>query len=465
MRKNDNKGFTLIELLAIIVILAIIAVITVPIILNIIEDAKQGSVTDSAYGYKKSLQYYSAYLQTIDSTSNGLKGSYIVEDGNLIDIESNEIEITLSGTEPDSGTILIDNDGISGCLQFDEYASYLYNNEVENTSKGICPTERLVTTGDGLYKSTTEPGRLIYRGATPNNRIFLKEDGTNDTLYRIVSYETDGTIKVVRNEKLTTTRTWDTINIRIGDSNTYCSSAATAGCNVWGDQTNTLYNGTSLGDSFHYFYYTSPTATTLTNGGLGKVGAESTLNIYLNSKITNSEDSWQPAIILDNYIDTHKFKVGGVYYSSSYKNGDKGIQREKAEESLLTWTGKIGLLNITEFVEASTNTGCDVFTNFGYNTELYYYKDEGASTASIHTPETGWPCKTDNWTMYNKTYDQWSLSSNSNSRASVWYVNSAGYFTTSGAIGAYGVSPSFYLKSGISLSGTGASGDEYQIVG
>ena len=369
MRKNDNKGFTLIELLAIIVILAIIAVITVPIILNIIEDAKQGSVTDSAYGYKKSLQYYSAYLQTIDSTSNGLKGSYIVEDGNLIDIESNEIEITLSGTEPDSGTILIDNDGISGCLQFDEYASYLYNNEVENTSKGICPTERLVTTGDGLYKSTTEPGRLIYRGATPNNRIFLKEDGTNDTLYRIVSYETDGTIKVVRNEKLATTRTWDTINIRIGDSNTYCSSAATAGCNVWGDQTNTLYNGTSLGDSFHYFYYTSPTATTLTNGGLGKVGAESTLNIYLNSKITNSEDSWQPAIILDNYIDTHKFKVGGVYYSSTYKNGDKGIpplRHNNKCKSLPVQMAQVSFAEISP-VKNKTDITVPISFRFGYH--------------------------------------------------------------------------------------------------
>ena len=38
------KGFTLIELLAIIVILAIISAITVPIVLNIIENAKKGTV-------------------------------------------------------------------------------------------------------------------------------------------------------------------------------------------------------------------------------------------------------------------------------------------------------------------------------------------------------------------------------------------------------------------------------------
>ena len=36
-----KKGFTLIELLAVIVILAIIALIAVPIVLNIIEEAKE----------------------------------------------------------------------------------------------------------------------------------------------------------------------------------------------------------------------------------------------------------------------------------------------------------------------------------------------------------------------------------------------------------------------------------------
>ena len=58
---KKNKGFTLIELLAIIVILAIIAVITVPIILNIIDEAREGARKNSVVGYGKAVEL--AYTQ------------------------------------------------------------------------------------------------------------------------------------------------------------------------------------------------------------------------------------------------------------------------------------------------------------------------------------------------------------------------------------------------------------------
>ena len=166
---RNKKGFTLIELLAIIVILAVIAVITVPIILNIIDNSKKGAITDSAYGYKDALQKYNMTMIARNSESQGLKGSYTVS-------ELKNLELEVSGREPNDGVVLLDEEGISGCLNFDEYVTFLYNNQVINTSKGNCPKEKIVTSGDGLYKSVTEPGRLIYRGANPNNRIFLKED-------------------------------------------------------------------------------------------------------------------------------------------------------------------------------------------------------------------------------------------------------------------------------------------------
>lgn len=63
MKKMNKKGFTLIELLAIIVILAIIAVITVPIILNIIENAREGARKNSVIGYGKAVEL--AYTEAL----------------------------------------------------------------------------------------------------------------------------------------------------------------------------------------------------------------------------------------------------------------------------------------------------------------------------------------------------------------------------------------------------------------
>ena len=51
-----KKGVTLIELLAVIVILAIIALIATPIVLNIINDAKESAVLRSADFYVDALE-------------------------------------------------------------------------------------------------------------------------------------------------------------------------------------------------------------------------------------------------------------------------------------------------------------------------------------------------------------------------------------------------------------------------
>ena len=70
MKKMNKKGFTLIELLAIIVILAIIAVITVPIILNIIDEARKGAEKNSVIGYGKAVEL--AYTQYLFEQSTGV---------------------------------------------------------------------------------------------------------------------------------------------------------------------------------------------------------------------------------------------------------------------------------------------------------------------------------------------------------------------------------------------------------
>ena len=130
---KKNKGFTLIELLAIIIILAIIAVITVPIILNVIDNAKRGTAKDSAYGYKDAIsKYYVSGM--LEDESVKLSGDYNVVDGKL-----GEYDIPFSGTKPTSGYLRFENNAInSGCLTIDEYKVTFDKGEVTDVEVGEC---------------------------------------------------------------------------------------------------------------------------------------------------------------------------------------------------------------------------------------------------------------------------------------------------------------------------------------
>ena len=78
-----------------------------------------------------------------------------------------------------------------------------FNTNLNLTAKGniidyqVDITDDVVTSGDGLYEDEYESGRYVYKGTNPNNYIEF-----NDELWRIVSKETDGTYKIIRNELL-----------------------------------------------------------------------------------------------------------------------------------------------------------------------------------------------------------------------------------------------------------------------
>ena len=100
----------------------------------------------------------------------------------------------------------------------------------------------------------------------------------------------------------------------------------------------------------------------------------------------------------------------------------------------------------------STNSSCtDVWSNYYYN-----------PVNETNRTSNEWPCKYDNYN-YKSSYHQWSLSPYSNSKYSVWYVNSTGYFNHGYANSTYGVRPAFYLKSQISLTGEGTTTAPYSI--
>ena len=95
--KQKRKAFTLIELLAVIIVLAIIALIAMPIIFNVIENAKLKSLENSAYGVVDAVR-----LQYMENLMNS-------EDG-TVTIKGNVTDLTLSGEHPTGGTWEIVND-------------------------------------------------------------------------------------------------------------------------------------------------------------------------------------------------------------------------------------------------------------------------------------------------------------------------------------------------------------------
>ena len=460
---KGKNGFTLVELLAVIIILGLIAVLIVPKVVNMLDDAEKNTNMTSAENLIKAAELKVSNNE-ITGNNRDIKINYQTgENINYLDY---------TGEKPEIGQVQIKTNGdITMAVKFGDYCylksynsndittiAYNENTCGENADVFINYTmPELAVSGDGLYEAQGEPGRYIYRGTNPNNYINLKENGT-DVTYRILSYESDGTIKVVRDASLGNIA-WDPqANRQNTAAGYYCNSGN--GCNVWGNQTNAYYNDKTLSElnqDFYFYYYPDNQTNTFSikyNNNFGTVTTDSSLNTYLNGA------SYYDTLDFKDKIEAHSFNVGGLFYYNGYPGGDKGLLKEKQEIQTFTWNGKIALMDITEFVESSLSDTCtSVWSNYYYNPNNL----NSEKTAAIYS-NGQWPCALKNWN-YKSAFIQWFLSAYSNNRYSVWYVNSTGYFNNGLANSTnIGVRPAFYLKSSVRLSGLGTSDSPYELV-
>ena len=115
---KQNKGFTLIELLAVIVILAIIALIATPIILNVINDAREKSAVDAGYGYISAVENYIA-MADLQASETGNPATLPNSETCTVGGSSNSTAcanllggVKIKGRAPESGsTIVFDASG------------------------------------------------------------------------------------------------------------------------------------------------------------------------------------------------------------------------------------------------------------------------------------------------------------------------------------------------------------------
>ena len=108
-----KRGFTLVELLAVIVILSVIALIAMPIILNIIEDAKKSSLKDTTYSLVKAAENYLS-LEEIHGKKIEWKTNKITNEKYVSFNLNNEEDIkrlNVKGKVPKKGRVEITSQG------------------------------------------------------------------------------------------------------------------------------------------------------------------------------------------------------------------------------------------------------------------------------------------------------------------------------------------------------------------
>ena len=93
----------------------------------------------------------------------------------------------------------------------------------ENTTTIGGQEVEIVESGDGLYEDEYEDGKYTYKGANPNNYITF-----NNEMWRIISIDSNGLIKIMRNESIGesafdsgNSNDWETSDIKTYLNDTY----------------------------------------------------------------------------------------------------------------------------------------------------------------------------------------------------------------------------------------------------
>ena len=279
----------------------------------------------------------------------------------------------------------------------------------------------LVEAGDGLYEDEYESGRLIYRGQNPNNYIEF-----NGELWRIIAKEADGTYKIIRNDVLSNKVVYDAANHRSTTNNTYCTNPSN-GCGVYA----------AVSGEF-----SSPSGSQK-----GTVTEDSSIKIYLNedyyTKNINSTAKGQ--------MTSHSFNIGAVERLSS--SSDDSIAKNIAGEKMHTWTGNVGLANVSDILRASTNPLCTSASTSRNDTDACnsnYLLDKGTANSLFY-----WTINAYSNESGGSSYDAWDG----------YVYSSDAYVSYSSARGSnIAPRPVIFLKSDIILSGEGTKESPFTIV-
>jgi len=369
---KNQKGFTLIELLAIIVILAIIAVITVPIILNVIDNAKRGTAQDSAYGYKDAISKY--YVTEMFNNNITLNGDYTVDSNGVLSNDTERHEILFSGTKPKGGHLTYLNNVLtSGCLTIDDYKVVFSDGETTNVERGTC---------DNVEETPQEPEtpQVTYKCKRADVSTLHTEECTQTSYYCYAAgYTTTGS-------KGTTTIT-------------YGNTTVTQGTLTSGDAFDCDVNGDGEYTETERFYYVSDLYNTTTK----QFDSNYAVLIYYNNFFEGEPNNTSSGLI--------------EYYPSVDENWHGPVKAKENLPLTSTWTN-ITLSNtsraiINEEGEGTSYNGNKnlptAFSYEGYAARLLTFQEVAQACGGEGNPTSTGELDNCNYLMENTKYSNSSL--------------------------------------------------------
>lgn len=326
-----KKGFTLIEMLGILIILSVIILVSLPSIIQTNRNTKQSEIDENK---KTIFMAAETYIELDKDASANLKKNkyYYVKLTTLV------TEGLLSSNLKNPGN------NLEKTIVEDVWwvEARMNNGSVNYSLVNENPYEAEIKEGQMVYSVILEKNevirdkmgasvnRYIYTNSNPNNYVKF-----NNEIWRIVALEEDKTIKLVRDEFLT--KSDGSTNIRIGTSNTISTSTE--------------------------------------------------LISYLNSTYLNSMSPSAQRMIVSHKFNTGTFNLSGLT-SSSKLVGSGGI------EVASSITTKVGLLNPSDYIQASANSECNIGTSYTHSTtedpclmNNYLYK--GARWWMMHPATSG----------------------------------------------------------------------------
>lgn len=313
----------------------------------------------------------------------------------------------------------------------------------------------VVTSGQGLYVDSTTTNRYVFKGRNPDNYVKFGSE-----VFRIISIEPDNSLKLIRlssigtipfdpgytNEIAGITEVNSLVGTRGNNSGDICYSSTSNnfnGCKVWaGNNSNSVYkvvNGNaSLITTFPKVY---------NSNAFNLPGSDSYLNTYLNGGTFqgNSITGWYSSLnsAFKTFISEHYFNIGPVEYVEN-----QTVQTDIIQEKEYLWKGKVGLMNPSDYVLASTNSSCTGL--YSYTTLPECYNNSSNHNYLAQDNEHEW------------TINPISISNNSR----VWSIDTDNNFdnaATSSANNSYQVRPVIFVKGSIitSISGAGTYSSPY----